>query len=356
MAVTLNPGRNLSLDIAKGILILLMVIGHSGAPDWLVSMIYTFHMPCFFIISGLLFSKKYLSSIKTFYIKRVKSLWWPYVKWTWIFLLLHNIFHSIGFLERNYSIKEIFTNFFTTGFMIHSEQLLGGFWFISALFIASIFSVTYLKIFRYNKKSIIFGIISLVIIAELLCITDFKFYYLNKTNLLACAYFLTGALFTLIDYKELKYKKILGFIALGLLGFSVTMDKIEILTLNAKNLIPYFIQSVLISFAFLTLIELYQGKKWTKFFLYLGDKTLDILIIHFLAFKIVSYIKIAFLGMDYSHLSDFPVIKEQNELFWIAYVVMAIIVSLIFVTLKDCIRRQTNKFTKRISKKDLKLT
>lgn len=49
--------RDKSLDIAKGIGILLMVIGHCYHTENIVlKTIYSFHMPLFFIVSGMLLS------------------------------------------------------------------------------------------------------------------------------------------------------------------------------------------------------------------------------------------------------------------------------------------------------------
>lgn len=47
--------RDRSIDAAKGIAIILVVLGHvcTGIP-WLVKWIYSFHMPLFFMISGYL--------------------------------------------------------------------------------------------------------------------------------------------------------------------------------------------------------------------------------------------------------------------------------------------------------------
>lgn len=45
--------RNYWLDIAKGITIILMVVGHTPLPDIVSHFIYAFHMPLFFISSGL---------------------------------------------------------------------------------------------------------------------------------------------------------------------------------------------------------------------------------------------------------------------------------------------------------------
>lgn len=51
--------RNHSIDIAKAICIILMVVGHSGCPIPLRSFIYMFYMPCFFFISGYLLINSY---------------------------------------------------------------------------------------------------------------------------------------------------------------------------------------------------------------------------------------------------------------------------------------------------------
>lgn len=61
----MEQNRNCALDIAKAICIILMVIGHSGCPDYLGRFIYMFHMPCFFFISGYLLNDKYLTNLKT---------------------------------------------------------------------------------------------------------------------------------------------------------------------------------------------------------------------------------------------------------------------------------------------------
>ena len=53
-AVSSQSGRNPVVDIAKGLLIILVVVGHTSGLDHDVSRyILWFHMPCFFIISGL---------------------------------------------------------------------------------------------------------------------------------------------------------------------------------------------------------------------------------------------------------------------------------------------------------------
>lgn len=79
------------MDIAKALCITLMVVGHGGCPSYLGRFIYMFHMPCFFFISGWLLSDKYLADLKTGLIRKVIGSYWPFVKWTLIFLFFHNL-------------------------------------------------------------------------------------------------------------------------------------------------------------------------------------------------------------------------------------------------------------------------
>lgn len=45
-------------DVAKGIGIILVIVGHSTLLPWLAAVIYSFHMPLFFIISGYFLSRE----------------------------------------------------------------------------------------------------------------------------------------------------------------------------------------------------------------------------------------------------------------------------------------------------------
>ena len=94
--------RDISVDILKGIGIILVVVGHANCPQNLRNIIYSFHMPLFFICSGLFFSFKDADDFNGFLIRRIKRLYFPFVKWSVIFLLLHNVFFKIGILNGYY--------------------------------------------------------------------------------------------------------------------------------------------------------------------------------------------------------------------------------------------------------------
>lgn len=83
--------RNQWVDVAKGIAIILMVLGHTAIPDSLSRFIYSFHMPLFFIASGMMTTwTKY--SVKKFVYKKIKNLIAPFLIYSGGVLMLMNKF------------------------------------------------------------------------------------------------------------------------------------------------------------------------------------------------------------------------------------------------------------------------
>ena len=119
------PQRIAYIDMAKGIGILLVYIGHcnKGTPDisHLIEWIYAFHMPLFFFVSGLLFPDKKLSAI-TFYRNKFASLVVPYILFSIFNYALLKLFHlpagAIGILLHGWGQNAL--------------------WFIPILFLANV--------------------------------------------------------------------------------------------------------------------------------------------------------------------------------------------------------------------------
>ena len=76
-----GPGRNVTVDVAKGIGIILVVLGH----NWIVQhedgelgqIIYSFHMPLFILISGIYL--KETAFFGEFCLHKARSLLKPYL-------------------------------------------------------------------------------------------------------------------------------------------------------------------------------------------------------------------------------------------------------------------------------------
>ena len=190
---------NKAVSISKGIGILLMVIGHAGCPNYMRSFIYVFHMPLFFFLSGYCFKERYFSEPRTFLLKRIKGLYLPYIKYALLFLLLHNMFFYLNIYNGEYgfngkaSFIYTFKDFLVRGFniitrMTDSEQLLGGFWFLKQLLLASIIGFFTIRLF--NRK----GVVVLIIITYILLWTNIyiPFWGINWLSFLSASFFVIG--------------------------------------------------------------------------------------------------------------------------------------------------------------------
>ena len=125
------------MDIAKGIGILMVVWAHILLTGWTHKMIYAFHMPLFFFLSGMLFKKEKYNSFGTFFVRRAKRLLIPYVVYsvaTWAFWAL---FRYIRHDEVESYIMPLLQTFIAQGsgeFFVHNSAL----WFIPCLFLVEI--------------------------------------------------------------------------------------------------------------------------------------------------------------------------------------------------------------------------
>jgi fucose 4-O-acetylase-like acetyltransferase len=132
------------IDIAKGVGILLVVLGHAGRgiaeagvsdPGGFLStmdrMIYSFHMPLFFILSGVLFGMRPPVAVD---MNLAKRLWWllfPLVVWTYVFLF----FRALAGASAN-------VNSGWDGILVWPIPPYGHFWFLWALLVlTAVFSV-----------------------------------------------------------------------------------------------------------------------------------------------------------------------------------------------------------------------
>lgn len=115
--------RKLWLDIAKGITIILMVVGHTSISNAISSFIYAFHMPLFFIASG--FTESYVKYSPLGYIQhKARTIMLPFI---------------------TYSIIVSFA-LYLIGKMVFSHLILNGWegyalWFIPVLYLASILAM-----------------------------------------------------------------------------------------------------------------------------------------------------------------------------------------------------------------------
>lgn len=126
MSINSPAGRSATIDIAKGIAIFLVVIGHNlyvrNSLHGMYESIYLFHMPLFLALSGVNYSK---ISFSSYIQKRSKTILRPY----FVPLLVLFVFSSLKIHSIDY--QQLGGIFYGTGHTIKWTPL----WFLTFLFV-----------------------------------------------------------------------------------------------------------------------------------------------------------------------------------------------------------------------------
>ena len=139
------------VDVCKALGIILVIIGHTYyGPEVLYNLIYCFHMPLFFIISGFTFNKSRAIQMGflPFAKKKAKELLIPYIFFAFVNLLLQ-IAWKFLLLKELISFSYIIENIAGILFCYSSMQYMPNcspIWFLLCLFIADLIFFFVIKI------------------------------------------------------------------------------------------------------------------------------------------------------------------------------------------------------------------
>lgn len=326
--------RENRITIAKAIAIILMVMCHAGFPFHSgKAFINMFNMPLFFFVSGYCFKEKYLSDGRKYVMNKIKGLYIPFIKWSLLFLVLHNVFfyHHIysdvygwkGIVSHLYGIKEtLFCAVKIIFAMNETEQLLGGYWFIKELFIGAFISFL---VFKYIKN-LYYGGAILLLLAILLSLADFyvPFFNICSRSFLASFFIVMGRCYKLFWGKTDTWYYTFVFascVFVGSIYFGASMLRYE-----TFHIIPYSGCAILGTIMMLNISHSISQRNnlVTSLLLFIGSHTLEILTWHFLSFKIVSLLLVVLYGLPLEMISQFPVIESKASSFWILYTMVGV--------------------------------
>lgn len=143
------------IDSLKGIGILMVIIGHMKIPHSLSLIIYSFHMPLFFVISGFLFNElKYKDNQKRLIYNKVSSLLWPFFTFTFILLIVNLLLEHTNNMDIIPYIKTVLKELFFLNDSINTPL-----WFLTALFSTELLFSSILTINSKIKNIILFTIV-----------------------------------------------------------------------------------------------------------------------------------------------------------------------------------------------------
>jgi polysaccharide biosynthesis protein PslL len=135
------------IDIARGIGILLVVMGHNDfavVSPFAYKVIYSFHMPLFFFLSGYFINPTV--EFWTFFKKRFNSLLKPYFFTIFLIYIVSLSFGKMGFQTAiaRITVKSLYG----TGYYIDWVQL----WFLPHLFVVSLYAFVFYAVLVENDS------------------------------------------------------------------------------------------------------------------------------------------------------------------------------------------------------------
>lgn len=274
------------IDKLRGIAMLLVLIGHNDTI--ITSYIYSFHMPLFFFISGLLHNNEdndFSKMVK----KKFKSLIIPYFI---LAIILYIIWVPlIQFQGINISKMDMVRNFIgifysqgATTYMWWGMQL----WFLPCLFITS---VIFYFLGRLNKKLILICMIFISIIGFLLGkFLQFNFLWSFDIALVGVLFYGSGFLLKnqLNNYK-LKVRHIiyLCIIFIFFIIFNRLNGRVDMYSGNYNNILLFIVNSFLGIYISIVISKAIKHGKIIKF---IGTNTIIILAFHIRALDLIKSI------------------------------------------------------------------
>lgn len=342
--------QDLAVTYSKAFAIICMVLAHAADDQPICDYIVMFHMPLFFFFSGYCFKDKYLTQPITFFQRKIKGIYFPYVKWGIIFILLHNIFLDlhiydtiIGFHDKGqvrYTTQDIYTNIKECLFLSHQEQLLGGYWFLKPLFWGNIILYSLLAFKKYVLKDSKYSFLlyALLFVSSIVIGNKYKFilpyFNVSSQDLSASLLLLTGYLFSLHKVQLLNCQPLYSIFSIILLVSGANYWKMGMGGAFYDNLIifPYLATSVFFTWFIYSFFKQNQFKinrLLSQILSYIGNHTLVILTWHFLSFKVVSLAIINYEQLPINRLAEFPVIKDYSTFGYVAtYFIIGLILPL----------------------------
>lgn len=325
-------------------------------------------MAVFFIISGWCYKATYsddISKVIQFFKRKIITLWIPFALWNSVFFLFHNFFIKINIYTNNEGIlflkdgyRNEVQNYLTVGEQIKNiiksllflggTQLGGALWFLRVLFLISIVyvSIDFLikrteKIKYYNL--FIQGVISFVFLG---CgfVCSKRSLDLHGINTMFSCYglFYFGVLIrnkNLVVKKTL-YKLIIFSISVIILIVGSFYGEIDIGG-NSYTNPAFFILMSLAGWNMLYYISSFLDHFWgiSDILEIIGKNTMTIAALHFLSFKVVSYIGILILHYPLCYIASFPTLFLNNY-WWILYTIVGVSIPvLVSITYKTVIHK-----------------
>ena len=266
----------------KALAVLLVILGHAVQysvsefdKNIMFNLIYSFHMPLFFFISGFLLN---YSRRNNFLARRIKSLVIPYLSWAFFYCFYYGWWNHL-----NITIS-YFGDYWRDIFKSPDN---GGLWFLWVLFLCNLFYFVFAEVkYKYLTFLTVLIIVNVIYIfpfTHLLGLSLFRWHFL---------FFIAGLFFGEKKYIE-KYKSSsMIYLALAFAFLSVPFFVRNSLIINLKggykilqlfiNLVSAFSVIIFLNLLFCRVLNIYN-----KLLEWISSKSLEFYAVQFIFLNVV---------------------------------------------------------------------
>lgn len=332
--------------------------------------IYLFHISVFLMASGFCWKDNVIcdfKSYKKYILKKLRSLYIPYVMCNGIFILLRNFFIRLNIYSDNKAFLiltegapypqqlisklsgvEIIKEEIKVVFGIGTTQLGSATWFLIALIIVLFIHGSISYLFRRKRQYLDLLNVSLFIIMAVISL------FVNNTEVrgeirrMPCTYmaFLLGIFVKkIIDQLSKWWMIVCAILALAIMP---RFGTIEMSAAHIQNPV-FFVVASIAGWILLWNISYWGIKNCNvlkKVIEYIGKKTMPILCMHLLAFKISSLLYIVVTHKSKILLASFHIIFETSEMYKLIYTLLGVLVPLMVCYMWNWLKMNINTVVK----------
>ena len=150
------------IDVAKGIGVLLVILGHIiNMSSVLYASIYSFHMPLFFVLSGL-FANVNKYCFKDYLFRKTKQLLIPYIICFFVGLFVSLIIPD----WHNFNVVEIFFSFFRFSNLDTTLVNVAPIWFLLCLYVVSLLFYPVYNVIKKENPIYSFLLITVLVLVS----------------------------------------------------------------------------------------------------------------------------------------------------------------------------------------------
>lgn len=288
------------IDIARGISILLMIVGHVIARGLKMNIIYSFHMPIFVIISGMFFKERsLLETIKNITLKLIL----PYIICTLItdFIVYRNepILEIISIWG-----KQILFSYCMWGSLPIPERTIsiGALWFLPFLALTKLIFVILKKATKKDEYLMFFSVLLVVYIGYILGIKGYWLPFSLDISMVSIIFFYIGYYLkkeNILNIVLENWKILLICFIIWIIG--IKYNAIELAIRNYNDLLFSTLTAICGSIIIFKLS--YYIEKFIKFLIniltWYGKNSMYVVLFHYLEQNIINYQNIFYnIGID----------------------------------------------------------